>query len=432
VSVAHLPSLRNNIARGALVAHFRPVFDRSSGCLVKRIARILLWVTGIALVVLWLGWVAIRGYLNSTYGQRIASQQLSQMVGTTVEVSSLGVGTSSTSISLRIPDPTPESQSDLIKIGSLEADVSLLNLLTSQVAPTKVTANDIEILLRLDADGKRLSTFPKFAQGGGAFTIPTIQLHNARIRVQQTGHPEFDFGGINGSLKRDGDAYVLTGDADELKWGKWKITGKLNANATEGQFQLDSNDAPLSDVLLRSIPYVPTEVWDHLSASGQTAATITLTFRPGHDLGYRVDLHPKKAMLSFPSAEVSVSDFVGQILVEDGRVTVKDAIMQLAEGVVSINGSCDFKLPNRVITTNVKSNRVNIRQLPDSWGLPKEMEGKLTGSANLQLHIGLDGKMDPRGNGRGELEDAKFAGLNAKIELKLSGRGGRFRFDANK
>lgn len=399
---------------------------------MKRIARILLWVTAIVFAVLCLGWVGIRGYLNSSYGQQMASQQLSQLVGTTVEVSSLGVGTSSTSISLRIPDPTPEAQSDLIKIGSLEADVSLLNLLTSQVAPTSVTANDVEIMLRLDADGKRLSTFPKFAQSGGAFTIPAIQLHNARIRVQQTGHPEFDFGGINGNLKRDGEAYVLAGDAHEPKWGKWKITGTLNASATDGQIQLQADDAVLSDALLRSIPYVPSEVWDHLAASGQTVATITLTFRPGHDLGYRVDLHPKKATLRFPSAEVSVTDFVGQILVEDGRVTVKDAVMQLAEGVVSLNGNCEFKKPDRVIATNVRSKRVDIRRLPESWGLPKEMEGKLTGTANLKLHIGADGKMDPRGSGRGELEDAKFAGLNAKIELKLSGRGGRFRFDASK
>ncbi len=398
---------------------------------MKRIARILLWVTGIAFAVLCLGWVGIRGYLNSSYGQQMASQQLSQLVGTTVEVSSLGVGTSSTSISLRIPDPTPEAQSDLIKIGSLEADVSLLNLLTSQVAPTSVTANDVEILLRFDADGKRLSTFPKFAKGDGAFTIPAIQIHNARIRVQFMGHPEFDFGGIQGNLKRDGEAYVLTGDADEPKWGKWKITGKLNANATEGQFQLQADDAPLNDALLQSIPYVPTEVWDHLAASGQTVATITLTFRPGHDLGYRVDLHPKKATLRFPSAEVAVSNFVGQILVEDGQVHINDAVMQLADGTVSLNGSCDFKKPGRVIATKLKSKRVDIRRLPDSWGLPKEMEGKLTGTANLQLHIGADGKMDPRGTGRGELEDAKITGLDAKIELKLSGRGGRFRFDAN-
>ena len=399
---------------------------------MKRIARILLWVTGIALVVLCLGWVAIRGYLNSTYGQRIASQQLSQLIGTTVEVSSLGVGTSSMSISLRVPDPEPEAQSDLIKIGSLEADVSLLNLLTSQVAPTKVTANDVEILLRLDADGKRLSTFPKFAQGGGAFTIPAIQLHNARIRVQYSGHPEFDFGGIHGSLKQDGDAYVITGDADEPKWGKWKISGKLNANATEGQFQLQADEAVLSDALLRSIPYVPMGVWDQLSASGQTVATITLTFRPGHDLGYRVDLHPKKATLSFPSAEVSVTEVVGQILIEDGKVKVDAARMMLADGTVSLSGFCDFKKPDRVIATKFIASGVNVTSLPQSWGLPKQVEGKLRGNANLELHIGADGKMDPRGSGRGELEDAKFAGLNAKIELKLLGHNGRFRFDAIK
>ncbi len=398
---------------------------------MKRIVRILLWVTGIVFLVLCLGWIGIRGYLNSSYGQQMASQQLSQLVGTTVEVSSLGVGTSITSISLRIPDPTPEAQSDLIKIGSLEADVSLLNLLTSQVAPTSVRATNVEILLRLDADGKRLSTFPKFAKGDGAFRIPTIQLHNARIRVQFTGHPEFDFGRINGHLKRDGEAYVLAGDADEPKWGKWKITGKLNTNATEGQFQLQADDAVLSDALLRSIPYVPMEVWDQLSASGRTVATITLTFRPGHDLGYRVDLHPKKATLRFPSAEVSVTEVVGQILVEDGRVTVKDAVVQLADGSVSLGGSCDFKMPDRVITAKLIASGVNVTRLPQSWGLPKQIEGKLRGNANLELHIGADGKMDPRGSGRGELDDAKFAGLNAKIELKLRGHDGRFRFETN-
>lgn len=399
---------------------------------MKRIARILRWVAAIAIVVFGVGWLAITGYLNSSYGQRMASQQLSELVGTTVEVSSLGVGTNTTSITLRIPDPAPESQTDLIKIGSLEADVSLLNLLTSQVAPTTVTATDVEIMLRFDADGNRLTVFPQFAKSGGPFTLPTIQFSNARIRIQQIGHPEFDLSGIVGQFKRDGESYALTGEVIEPKWGKWKLTGRLNADASVGQFQLQSDEATLSDPLLRSIPYVPSEVWDHLSASGQTVATVTLTLKPGQKLlGYRVDLRPKKATLSFPSAEIAVSNFVGQILVEDGQVHVNDAVMQLADGTVSLNGSCNYKNPERVIATNVKSKRVDIRRLPESWGLPKKMEGKLTGSADLRLHINPEGKIDPRGTGLGQLEDAKFAGLDAKIELKLSGRGGRFRFDAN-
>lgn len=402
------------------------------GCHVKRVVRILLWVIGITFGVLGLGWIAIRGYLNSSYGQRMASQQLSQLVGTTVEVESLGIGTTTTSISLRVPDPSPVPQGDLVKIGSLQADVSLLQLLTRQVSPSNVTINDVEILLRLDADGNRLTAFPKFAQTGSMAFLPAILLNNLRFRIQQAGHPEFDLGGISGRLKRDGEAYILTGNLDDQKWGKWGISGRLNAAASDGQIVLQAEGAPLSDALLRSIPYVPSEVWDEFTASGQTVATITLTLQPGRDLGYRVDLHPKKATLSFPSAEITVSDFVGQILVEDGRVNVEGGVMKLADGTITLKGFCDFKKSDRVIAMTLTTSGVDVTRLPQSWGLPKKVEGKLRGNANLELHIDGKGKLEPRGSGSGDIEEAKFAGINAQIELKLKSRDGRFRFEAVK
>jgi len=72
---------------------------------------------------------------------------------------------------------------------------------------------------------------------------------------------------------------------------------------------------------------------------------------------------------------------------------------------------------------------VDIRKLPAEWGLPKEFEGKLRGAAELTLLIQPDGRLEPRGQGAGQLDDAKFVGLPAEVKMRLVPKNGRYRFD---
>jgi translocation and assembly module TamB len=397
---------------------------------VKRSWKIGLRVLGLLIALLVVAWIGLKGVLSSSYARQSAASQLSETLGMPVEVEEFNPGISSTSAVIRIPDASAESPSDLLRIGSLETDVTLGGLLTGSVSPTKVTTKDVELRLRLDEAGKILSSLPKPKGGGeGAVNLPTITLATTRIRIAQTGRPEFELAGVEGKLVRDGDGYALTGSVDDPKWGKWRIAGRLAADPADGYVELTSDRAVLSDPQLRSIPYVPPEVWANLSASGETAALVKFTFKPGADLAYLVELRPHGASLTVPQADVTVTQVQGLIRIGDGKVQVTDGKVSLADGTVAVAGVYDFAKPTSVLGVKLDAKDVDISRLPAEWGIPKELEGKLRGAAELTLLIQPDGRLDPQGRGSGQLDEAKFLGLPAEVTMNLVPKNGRYRFD---
>lgn len=396
---------------------------------MRRAPKILMWTVGIIAALIVVAWFGLKIYLNSSSVRQMASTQLSEAIGLPVQVEELSVGAGSTTAALRIPDT--EAGEDLLRIGSLNTDISLSGLLTGRVAPTTVTLGNVDFLFRIDAENNILSPLPKLKEAGSASgkTVPAVQITSGRVRIRQTGKPEFTLTGVSGQLRREGDGYALTGDVNDPAWGKWRINGRLAADPADGQIELSTEQTEYKDSLLHTIPYVPPMVWEHLSASGPTAAKVTFTFRPGADLGYAVELKPQRATLTVPDAGVKVTQVDGLIRVADGKVTVSDGSVSLADGTVSVGGVYTFDQSTAVIAMKLAASGVNVRRLPETWGLPKEIEGKLKGDANLELHINPEGKLDTRGSGQGVVEGAKFAGLDAEIKLKLSAQNGRYKFD---
>jgi hypothetical protein len=405
---------------------------------MKRTRKILLWVLGVSVVLVGGAWLGVTSYVNSSYGRQAAGEQLTALVGLPVQVQSLSVGAATTSVAFSVADgdsKSPAAESPpLLKVGTLETDVSLMDLIAGRVSPTTVTAKDVDVLLRLDAENRLLSTVPKASDaGGGTAAVPVIHLTNLRVRIQQPGHPDFDLPNISGDIRPDGDGYAVTGQTDGSPWGKWAITGRLAPKTGQATITLTADDAPLNADLLRSIPAVPPDTWDHLDPSGRTAATVTLTRRPGVGVDYNVELRPAGgATLRFPDADATVTNVAGRVGVAAGKVKIDDGRVTLADGTVTVNGVYDFEKPDRVFATKLGAKGVDVRKLPPSWGLPDKIEGKLRGTADLQLHVTPDGKLDPRGSGTGEIVGAKFAGLDAEIQLKLNAREGRYRFETAK
>lgn len=394
---------------------------------MKRLRKIALWVLGVTAGLLLAGWFGLKAYLNSSAVRRQAGTQLSEMIGLPVEVDSLSVGTGSTSAEFHIPDR--DASGDLLKVGSVETDVTLMQLISGSVAPTTVTVKDLEFFLRLDAAGKILSPLPKLKPGdGGPKTLPAVQLVNGRLRIQQDGHPEFSLGGIAAKLLRDGDKYSLTGDVYDPKWGRWKIDGHITADPADGQIVLHADKTVLEDQGLRSIPYVPAAVWNEVAPSGDTAATVTFAFRPGSGLGYSVVLQPQKAALSIPAIGVTLTQVEGDVTITDGKVTFKSGRGTVATGPVTLDGAYAFDQPTGVLTLKATAKGVDLQLLPPAWGLPKQITGKLRGAADLEIRVPPTGPVETRGAGRGEVEDAKLADIPAKIQLRLKSGGGRFQF----
>jgi hypothetical protein len=392
---------------------------------------IALWAAGGLAALLVVGWIVLKVYVGGP-GRTAIAAQLSEAVGLPIEIESLDVGVGSSSAAVRIPDKTAGPTDDLLRIKSLTTDLSLTGFLSGHTTPTRITVSDVDILLRIDEKGQILSPLPTVKPTGkGNGPLPVVTVSGARVRIRQTGRPEFVLTGVSGELKRDGDGYAITGSTDDPNWGKWRIAGRLANDPADGRVELSTDRGPLSDSLIRTIPYVPPEVWDHLKVAGETPAAVRFTFKPGTDLGYAVELNPTSAaQITVPDADVTLTQVTGKILVADGKVTVSDGTVSVADGTVAVNGVYSFERPTAVITLDLAANRLDLGKLPAAWGLPKEIEGRLKGTAALELHVSPEGKLDTRGSGSGVVEGAKVAGLDAEITLRLVARDGRYQFDS--
>ena len=407
-----------------------------------KLRKVLLWTGGILLGLILVVWLGGWGLLKSPFARKTAADELTKILGVPVEVDELDVGTGGTSAAIRIPDP---GGGNLVRIGSLDTDITLGSLLGGNASPTFVNASDVEFLLRLDENGNILSPLPK---GNGNppdpnRPIPDIRVSGGTVRIRQAGKEEFALSGLTAHLRREGDGYALDGDVDDPRWGKWKVGGRLTADFADGHLALTTDRAELKDELLRTIPYVPAVVWENLTAAGPTTASVRFTFRKDADLGYEVDLHPQKAALTLPAAGVTLSDVTGRIRVADGKVTVTDGAVAVAGGSGTVSGEYVYYVPGvagtnptepmALITVKAAAAGLDMQRLPEKWKLPKDITGKLKGTADLQMRVSPEGELATLGGGEAEVVDAKIRGLeSAKIDefkLKLVGGNGEYRFE---
>lgn len=401
---------------------------------MKRVRKVALWVLGVVLGLAVAGWIGLQIYMNTPAARRLASEQVSKLVGLPVEVTEVNVGFGSTTVSFVIPDSgsDPADPVDLLKVGRLETDITLTGIATGSVAPSYAVLRDAELTLRLDANRKIASPLPKFESGGGG-KLPAVKLVNARFRIRQAGKPDFDIGGANGELAADTSSaggYLITGTIADKTWGEWRVDGRLGADPTIGEVTLTTDSAQVSDQLLQSIPFVKPKVWKHLSATGATSARVTLGFNED-DVKYAVDVAPKGATITLPDADATLTGVSAYVRIADGKVIAKDGTLTLAGGSGKVaNAVFDFDRDEYVLTIETTASGVDIRQLPASWGLPKQVEGKLKGYAKLEIRIKDDGTIDTRGDGIAEVEKAKLAGFDAEIKFVLRGENGRYRFDS--
>lgn len=398
---------------------------------MRRIRKISLWVIGVLLGLAAVGWIGLQWYLSTAGARRMVSEEVSKILGMPVEVTSVNVGFGSTSVALVIPDPgsDPANPADLLRAGRIDTDITLGGLLTGSASPTKLTLRDADITLRMDADRKLISPLPKF-EGEGGGKLPAVTLDNVRVRIRRPGQPEFDVGGVSGKLHADGEGYSITGNISDKNWGEWRLDGKLGADPADGQVTLTCDATDINDGMLRSIPFVKPKVWKHLSATGTTAAKVSLAFKPDGDFKYDVTVTPKGATLTLPDADVTLTQVAADIRIADGKVIAGNGRLTLAGGQATVpTGVFDFDRDEYLLTLKATASGLNVRQLPASWGLPKELEGKLKGHADLEIHFG-DAKIETLGNGVAEVQNAKIAGIDAEIKFYLKGENGRYRFDS--
>ena len=416
---------------------------------VGRVALIVVGavaVVGIALRV-GAGW-----YLQSAGGRAVVAERLGEAIGLPVEVRELNVGPVSSTIAFRVLDPAlPNSpEAEVLAVESASADVSFSELLTGRVRPKEVVLRGVSVTLRLDAAGKLLTTLPTLpeSQAPADGPLPQVIVERATVTIRQEGRPAFRVSGVSLQAGTDGGKVVLSGVADDPAWSKWKLSGEVDRGSETGWADLAADEAPLTLELLRSLPFVPPEVWDNAQPAGRGKATVHLSIgaAPARAVGYDIRVQPSTASLALPAAEVTIQDVQGVLSVRDGKLTVggadgrPQATAKLAGGVVKVAAKYDFAPePSVADPISVEVERLAVKELPAKWGLknlggglPGKLSlesGFLTGSAKLKLVVPAAGDAQVYGGGSGTIALPNFLGGKGRIGVTLGGDGKRLNFN---
>ncbi|MFL5240549.1 MAG: hypothetical protein ACJ8FY_00425 [Gemmataceae bacterium] len=390
-----------------------------------------LLVIGLVVLGVLLGAVVIGGkaYLGSARARTEVASQLQESLGLPVRVDEMNVGLNKTSIRVRLyePDANAESAEPLATIEDVQADLSLMDLARGQSTPNELTLRDAKVTIRLDKNGKLRTKLPKAK--GPAKKVPSMRVEQGRLTVRQEGRPDFVVGGIVGDLQTEGQNFAVDGAVHDATWGDWTLKGNYDRATSSGSANLATPGQHVTQDLLNRLPTVPAGVWEQVQAEGDTPVQFKLWSDASDSrIHYRVNLAPKATRVHVESIHLDATDAQGKVAIADDVVTLEGVQGHTADGVLKTDGTLDFDQTPSVLQFKVGAEGMDIQRLPKSWSLPKEITGRLTGTADIKVVLEKTGPV-VSGSGKGVVKEAMLAGLPAEpIELRLDSDGKRFRF----
>jgi len=406
---------------------------------MKRAFRILL-ILAVMLVILGIaGWK----YLTS---RRLASQvaaRLEVLYGGPVRVAGVDVGLFRSSVAgvQLFEKGQSVSGQPWAAIDAVEADVSLVSLLRDRISPDTLRLTGAALTLRFDKQGQLLTRLPDWSVGdpGDQFTVPKLYIERGQITFQKEGATDLTIGGISATLGSKDHHLLLTGAADNVTpsgWGKLTLHGAFDRAAKKGSVTLASDRTiHVTQAMLNQLPFVPATTWRALQLEGDTPLAITLRYdHVDQIIHYHVELEPHATRVHVPAIDLDAAGASGKVVIDDGLVELRGVQGQAFEGTIRTDADLDFrKAVTRLHFSKVDVRGVNMRRLPENWDLPRQIEGRLNGSAWLDILLGT-GKPQTRGEGQAEIEDARVGGQPTAepIRLELHAMEGGFGFRSRK
>ncbi len=314
-----------------------------------------------------------------------------------------------------------------LKLKHASADITPERLRSIPFVPTAVWDTiEAKGSSPLDVSLTFLGTSPYVKYGVGFSGLP--------LALIQAGRPPFRVEKASGTLDGDADTgFSLTGKLEDAAWGKWDAGVTLSNSDAETRITLKAPPVAVDPKKLATLPYVPAAVWEQVSVTGRTPADVLVRLSTRTDkVNYRVTVEPADSLVSVPSIGLNTRGVSGRAVIEDGLVTLEKVKGEAAGGTLGLNATLDFRGEATAMRFGLAVRGLGLRALPAKWELPKQLDGKITGDADLRLAV-AGGKVKTSGSGKGRIDEATLAGFPVKhaIELRLQAEDGRIRFQPN-
>ncbi len=401
---------------------------------MKRTAwlRKTLWITFIALLLLaGGGLIALRFYLSSAAAVRQVAEQLQAMLGGRVEIQSAQIGLIGTSRVRGLEAyEDGETNKPWLRINDVTADVSVLSLLRGQ-SPQDIHLQGARMLLRFDRAGRLLTKTPTKKKTAPE-RLPNFHIDGGELTFDQHHRLPMMIRGIHADLTSRADSLTLTGIINDPFWGNWKANGTFNSTGSQGSISLGTESVAVTMTKLKAIPFVPPSVWQEVQVEGTTPVQLRLDMETRGDktsVHYRVEISPQDAHVQVPSIDLNAMHANGKVIVADEVIELDNVHGKTAGGSIVASGKLNFHDEPTRLAFKAGVQDVVLHDLPRSWNVPSDIDGKLTGSADLVVTI-KQGKVETAGSGEGLIREANWGGfpIDKPVRLTLRSEKGRFRF----
>ena len=392
---------------------------------MRRLRLVLLILTVLAGVAV----AGIKLYLGSDLATQRAAGRLSEVYGAAVELDRFDVGMDQTAFrGVRffqvgdLPGDVP-----WLSIKEALTDLSFIDVAFDQAEVSQIDLTQPVVTLHFNKDGRLLTRVPKPREEGKAW--PSLVLHQGVFRLQQEGHPDFVVNGINAILELRKEGLVLEGTVDDPFWGNWQAKGDLNLEKLTGQLRLLNEGSHVTQEKLEALPFVSARVWDAVKLDGDTPVDFTFTYDlPADRFGYMVQAHPSRTKVFVSSINLHAENAGGLVRVDNGAVYLDDVNGETADGEITTTAELRCRQEPREMHFAIKVKRVDLRKLPTTWRLQRQLAGRLDGTADLQVIVR---NHEPRtfGQGQGIIKEARLAGFPVfDLAILLQANGDAFEF----
>ncbi len=325
---------------------------------------------------------------RSEIAGRLVERKLEERLGTIADFDGAAVGITGTTVTnLRIherhsgPDSTP-----FLTVGTAEVNVGAVGAIFDK-SPSTIRLQNARVVLRFDKKGDLLTRLP-IAVGGDGF--PTVQIESGTLLIQQLGHVDSVFHGINLTITSQDQSLTLKGTVHDDAWGKWTAEGTIPMGP-EGNGRVTLRTAEPQAVtpeLLEQVPLVNPNAWKSVRLAGTTPAQLDLTFDAmSKQLDYRIELAPTKTSADIPNIGLHFVDAHGKLVAKENIVTLTDVRAASAGGGVHVESTLDFSKADSVLRFHADLNGMDVHKLPESWRLPQQIDGRLSGSVDLVVTL---------------------------------------------
>jgi hypothetical protein len=373
--------------------------------------------------------LVVRAYLSSDRVVARVTSALEEQYGAPVRVGQVEVGLNASSVrhlELFEPDAAPGT-APWATFDDVRADIALGSLVAGRSQPRHLDMTGAAITLRFDRDGHLLTRLP--ARKEKAVTLPEVHLHHSRLTIEQEGRPPFAVEGIDAEVRSRDGKLAVTGAVHDPRWGSWDLDGSVDPAGGPSSGTLKTAGTHVNQKMLEDLPFVGASVWENVQAEGDTPAEFTLSYDPANQkVHYRVALDPKNTQVHVTSIDLSAERAQGKVIIEDAVVRLEKVRGHTADGTIATDAVLDFRsTPNRLSFT-VDADGLDLGQLPKKWKLPSQLEGHLSGHAELVVTI-RDGQVQTTGEGQGTITDARVMGFKSRpIRLRLYSDDGGLHF----